>query len=63
MKPFHEGRRAFRKPKFEQTEKGYILEGNPYEKNTKDHRDWEFGFNKGYYENLEKLGERSIGVS
>lgn len=54
MKPFHQGRRAFNKPKFVKTKKGLILEGNPYPENTKDHRDWEFGYNKAYYENLEE---------
>lgn len=61
MKPFYQGRKAFYSPKFNKTEKGYILEGNPYKENTKDNRDWEFGYNKAYYENLEKvqLRERS----
>lgn len=58
MKPFHEGQRAFRKPNFRQTKRGYILEGNPYEEDTKDYRDWEFGFSKAFYDNLEKVQSR-----
>jgi hypothetical protein len=45
MKPYHEGRQAFRKGRI----------GNPYKENTKDYRDWEFGWNKGYYQNLERV--------
>ena len=59
MKPYHEGVRAFYKPKFKKTEKGYLLEENPYPKDTKEHRDWEFGFSKAFYENLRA---RSYGV-
>lgn len=44
---FHRGFTAFRK--------GYI--GNPFGVNTKDHRDYEFGFNKAYFENLERQKE------
>lgn len=59
MKPYHLGRKAFKKGKL----------GNPYEQDTKDYRDYEFGFNKEYFENLkrvqrkEKLRARSSGVS
>jgi len=62
MKPFHEGRRAFNKPKFTKTEKGYVLEGNPYKDGTKDHTDWEFGYNKSYYENLQRVQELESGT-
>lgn len=33
--------------------KGQI--SNPYNKNTPKHRDWEFGFNKAYFANLERV--------
>lgn len=58
MKPFYAGRKAFYSPTFNKTKKGYILEGNPHQEGTKDHTDWEFGYNKGYYENLERVKER-----
>tara|TARA_R110000822_G_C14894347_1_gene448172 strand:+ start:278 stop:454 length:177 start_codon:yes stop_codon:yes gene_type:complete len=45
MKPFEEGKLAFRK--------GTL--GNPYTINTKNNRDWEYGFNIGYFKNLEKV--------
>jgi hypothetical protein len=44
-KPFNQGYRGF-------------LVGNltnPYPQNTKDHRDWEFGFNKAYFKNKEQV--------
>jgi hypothetical protein len=63
MKPFHQGQRDFKYPKFRKTKKGYILEGNPYEENTKDYRDYEFGYNKAFYNNLDNLREGSERVS
>lgn len=33
--------------------KGQIT--NPYNLDTSRHRDWEFGFNRAYFENLEKV--------
>lgn len=45
MNPYNRGINAFKK--------GHI--GNPFPKNTKDYRDYEFGFNKAYFENLERL--------
>jgi hypothetical protein len=45
MKPFEEGKLAFRKGKL----------GNPYTINTKNNRDWEYGFNVSYFKNLEKV--------
>jgi hypothetical protein len=44
-KPFNQGYRGF-------------LVGNltnPYPQNTKDYRDWEFGFNKAYFKNKEQV--------
>lgn len=34
---------------------------NPYPKNTSKYRDWESGFNKAYFRNLEKLREDEAG--
>lgn len=31
---------------------------NPYPENTTRHRDWQFGFNKAYFFNLEKVKQR-----
>ena len=31
--------------------------GNPYEKNTKNNREWEMGFNRAYFFNLERVKE------
>ena len=60
MKPFHEGQRAFKNPRFYRGKTGnLLLEGNPYKENTKDYRDWEYGFQTNYYNNL---GEGSQGV-
>ena len=44
-KPFNQGYRGF-------------LVGNltnPYSQNTKEYRDWEFGFNKAYFKNKEQV--------
>jgi hypothetical protein len=61
MKPFHEGQRAFKNPRFYKGKTGaLLLEPNPYKENTKDHRDYEYGFQTAYYDNL---GEGSQGVS
>jgi hypothetical protein len=30
---------------------------NPYTRDTPKHRDWEFGFNKAYFRNLERVRE------
>lgn len=48
MRPFSEGMKAF---------KGGRLD-NPYKKDTKDYADWEYGFNRAYFQNLEKLSGR-----
>ena len=45
MKPYEQGRIAFKTGKL----------GNPYEQNTKSNRDWEIGFNKAYFLNLERV--------
>ena len=45
MKPYERGRRDFTV--------GNI--SNPYRKNSKDSRDWEYGFNKAYFLNLDKV--------
>mgnify|MGYP000547588052 CR=1 FL=1 len=44
MAPFREGLKAFREGNL----------GNPYEVNTQDHRDFEFGFNKAYFSNKKR---------
>ena len=31
---------------------------NPYLVNTKDHRDWEAGFNKAYFKNLDNIAKK-----
>jgi hypothetical protein len=51
MKPFNEGIKAFKEGRL----------GNPYRENTKDYRDWEFGFNKAYFSNLERVEPRGRG--
>ena len=43
--------------------------GNPYEVNTEDHRNYEFGFNKAYFKNLraveasERAGRQTEGIN
>jgi hypothetical protein len=60
LKPFFEGQRAFRTPRFYKGKLGYLLlEGNPYKEDTKDHKDWEYGFQTAYY---DKAGTRSKEV-
>lgn len=50
MKAFDEGVLAFKK--------GKNL-SNPYKENTSRYRDWEFGFNKAYFANLEMLNGKT----
>ena len=45
MKPYDQGKEAFIKGKL----------GNPYKKDTRPNKDWEFGFNTEYFKNLEKV--------
>tara|TARA_R100000995_G_C3484590_1_gene126409 strand:+ start:10261 stop:10473 length:213 start_codon:yes stop_codon:yes gene_type:complete len=45
MKPYDAGMKAFKTGKL----------GNPHPTNTKQNRDWELGFNKAYFLNLEKV--------
>lgn len=47
--PFHRGLKDF----------GLGNISNPYAKNTQDNRDWEFGFNKSYFANLERLNGKT----
>lgn len=47
MKAFSEGQSAFIT--------GQV--GNPYPVNTNKHREWERGWNKAYFKNLEKVRE------
>jgi hypothetical protein len=47
--PFHRGLKDF----------GLGNISNPYPKNTQDNRDWEFGFNKSYFTNLERLNGKT----
>jgi hypothetical protein len=48
MKPFEEGMQAFKR--------GNLV--NPYKPDNSRHRDWEFGFNKAYFANLEQVKEK-----
>ena len=43
MKPYEQGKVAFITGNL----------GNPYKKDTKNNREWEMGFNKAYFLNLE----------
>ena len=47
MKPYDQGKLAFKSGKL----------GNPYQDQTKDNREWEIGFNKAYFLNLERVKE------
>ena len=42
---------------FNQGYRGFLVGNltNPYPQNTKDYRDWEFGFNKAYFKNKEQV--------
>jgi hypothetical protein len=44
MKPFNEGYKAFKEGNLD----------NPYKKNTKENREWDYGFTKAYFANLER---------
>jgi len=48
MKPFEEGLRAFKR--------GDLV--NPYNQDTSRYRDWQFGFDRAYFENLERVKEK-----
>lgn len=48
MRPYNEGRAAFKEGRL----------GNPYPQNTKNNRDWEHGFSRAYFENLERVRDR-----
>lgn len=53
MSAFKEGLRAFRRPK---KIKGYFMvPENPYEEGSNKSKEWELGFNKAYFQNLEKV--------
>jgi hypothetical protein len=43
MKAFNEGYKAFKEGNLD----------NPYKENTKESREWEYGFTKAYHQNLE----------
>ena len=45
MKPYEEGLKAFREGDL----------GNPHKPSTKQGREWEMGFNKAYFRNLERV--------
>lgn len=48
MKPFKKGMMAFKDGEL----------GNPYTMGTQRHKDWELGFNKAYFRNLERVKQR-----
>lgn len=50
LKPYNEGYKDFYR--------GQIV--NPYDDTTKNKRDWESGFNKAYFQNLERVLEREV---
>jgi len=45
VKPYEQGRLAFKTGNL----------GNPYEQGSKNNREWEMGFNKAYFLNLERV--------
>ena len=47
MNPYEQGKQAFKTGKL----------GNPYQAHTRDNREWEIGFNKAYFSNLERVKE------
>jgi hypothetical protein len=51
MKAYDEGYRDFKKGNLE----------NPYREGTNRHRDWQFGFNRAYFANLDKVKSRERG--
>ncbi len=53
MKPFDEGIRAFHK--------GDLV--NPYNPETSRYRDWQFGFDRAYFANLEKVKALENGTT
>jgi len=48
MKPFDEGRLAFKR--------GNLV--NPYNADTSRHRDWQFGFDRAYFDHLKGVKEK-----
>lgn len=58
MKPFHKGRKEFRNPKLETVNGRTVLKGNPYDEGTKDYRDYEFGWQKAYFENQKLVSKK-----
>ena len=48
MKPFDEGRLAFKR--------GQLT--NPYNPDTSRHRDWQFGFDRAYFDHLKVVKEK-----
>jgi hypothetical protein len=49
LSPFHKGLKDFFR--------GQLV--NPYQAGTQDNRDWEFGFNKSYFSNLERVNGKN----
>lgn len=49
LSPFHKGIKDFFR--------GQLV--NPYQANTQDSRDWQFGFNKSYFSNLERINGKN----
>lgn len=51
LTPYQEGFKAFKEGNL----------GNPYNENTSRNRDWELGFNKAYFSNLDYQKKREQG--
>ncbi len=50
MKPFDEGQRAFKR--------GNLV--NPYNPETSRYRDWQFGFDRAYFDHLKIVEEKEL---
>lgn len=50
MKPFDEGQLAFKKGRLT----------NPYNVGTSRYRDWQFGFDRAYFDHLKIVKEREL---
>lgn len=55
-KPFVEGLKSFNRCK--KVGVHYYPINNPYKGDTHEYREWERGYNQGYFNNLEKVKKR-----